>query len=49
MATAMFGDFRNCLDSTTPKYIVGKFYIHMFSQKEIMAPELLFIPFYKKQ
>ena len=23
---------------------VGKFYIHMFNQKEIVAPQLLFIP-----
>ena len=38
------------LDSGTPKYIVVvKFCIHIFNQIEIMAPELLFISFYKKQ
>ena len=28
--------------------VVGKIYIHMFNQKEIMSPQLLFIPFCKK-
>ena len=41
MATAMLGDKFSS--------VVGKFHIHMFNQKEIMAPQLLFIPFYKKQ
>ena len=49
MATTMFGDFRNCLDSRHLSSVAGKFCIHMFNKKEIMAPQLLFIPFYKKQ
>ena len=29
--------------------VVGKFYVHIFNQKEIVSPQLLFIPFDKKQ
>ena len=49
MATAMFGDFQNCLDFGRLNIVVGKFHIHIFNQKEIMAPQQLFIPFDKKQ
>ena len=48
MATAMLGDFRNCLDSATLNRIVGKFHINIFNQNEIMAAQVLLIPFYKK-
>ena len=49
MGTAILGTFETVYIPRHLNSVVGKFHFHMCNEKEIMAPQLLFIPFYEKQ